>query len=110
MAQRGLPSQVEQLRDQVNSLKANLDTTLQMFEDLNGKMTDLAQEARQVATVLGKRPSGGGVPWGLFLTLALGAGAVWLISPGTFDTLRNFFQSQAQAVTGGTQQPQQPGG
>lgn len=105
MSHHGLPEQVEKLRGQVESLKTNLDQTLQSFEDLNRKTTDLAQEARQVVGLLGEERPAAGAPWGLFLTLALGAGIVWLISPETITSVRDFLTAQYRSVVGSIERP-----
>lgn len=102
MAQRSLPAETEQLRQQASRLKADLDETLKLIEDVSGQLTNLAQEARQVASVLGPMPAGSRFSWGLLLTLGLGAGIVWLISPGTFEMARKLVASQLQKVTGGS--------
>ncbi len=102
MGHRGLSQQVEHVRDQIDKLKSSLDQTMQSIEDLSSKTSDLAHEARQVADVLGEeRPSG--VPWGLLLTLALGAGIVYLISPDVITSIRDFITAQYQSIAGPTE-------
>ncbi len=104
MGHRGLSQQVEQLREQIDRLKSSLDQTMQSIEDVSSKTSELAQEARQVVDVLGEgRPTG--APWGLLLTLAAGAGIVWLISPETITSIGDFLKSQLQGVTGSPQRP-----
>ena len=104
MAHRPLSQQVEHLRDQVDSLKTSLDQTMQSFEDLSATTSDLAQEARQLVDVLGEGRAPG-VPWGLFLTLAAGAGIVWLISPETLTSISDFLAAQYRSVTGFPRRP-----
>jgi len=100
---RNLPEQIEHLRNEVDQLKQSLDQTLGTFEDLASKASSLVNEARQIADVLGEEPSPSGSFWGLLVILALGAGAVWLISPDTFAALGDFFKSQFRSFTASTQ-------
>jgi len=105
MAQAGLQRQVAHLRDQVDRLKNSLDQTLQSFENLSEQTGSLARDARELSNALGEGQPAGGVPWGLFLTLGLGAGIVWLISPETRASLRDFLTARYQNITGPTQHP-----
>jgi len=99
VSHRGLSQQVEHLRDQIEKLKSSLDLTMQSIEDVSAKTSELAQEARQVADALGEgRPTG--PPWGLFLTLVVAAGIVWLISPETLTSIGDFLKAQYRSVTG----------
>ena len=108
MSHRGLSTQIEQIRAQVENLKNSLDQTVQSLEDVSSRTTDLAQEARQMVDVLGETRAGGKFPWGLFLTLALGAGAVWLISPETITSVRDFLTAQVQRTVGGMEERHRP--
>ncbi|HUX87754.1 MAG TPA: hypothetical protein VMW65_12190 [Chloroflexota bacterium] len=100
MGQRNLPQQIERLHNQVDQLKQSLDQTLATFEDLTGKTSTLANEARQMVDVLGEEPQPSGGLWGLLVVVALGAGAIWLISPDTFNAIKDYFTSQTNAVSG----------
>lgn len=100
MGQKNLPQQIEHLRNQVDQLKQSLDQTLATFEDLTGKTSTLANEARQMVNVLGEESQPSGNLWGLLVVLALGAGAVWLISPDTFAAIKDFVTSQTNAMSG----------
>lgn len=97
MSRHGLSEQVEHLRKQVDALKTSLDHTVQSFEDITARTENLGQEARDIVGILGEGGESS-VPWGLFLTLALGAGIVWLVSPETFHGLIDFFKAQSRAL------------
>ena len=100
MGHRGMQEQLEQLPDEVDRLKSNLDQTLQTFEDLSAKTSDLAHEAREVVSVFGEESGGPSAAWGMIFLLAISAGAIWLISPETFRSIRDFLTAQYESVTG----------
>jgi len=99
MSRHGLPEQVERLREQVDALKASLDQTLQSLEYLTARTDDLGRSAREIVSVVGEeRPSP--IPWGLVLTLGLGVGIVWLVSPDTLSVMSDFFRAQFRHAVG----------
>ena len=93
MSRHGLSEQVARLREQVDTLKMSLDQTLQSLDYLTARSDDLSRSAREIVAVVGEeRPAP--IPWGLILTLGLGAEIVWLVSPDTFSVLSDFFKAQ----------------
>lgn len=99
MSRHGLSEQVERLREQVDTLKMSLDQILQSLDYLTARSDDLGRSAREIIAVVGEeRPAP--VPWGLILTLGLGTGIVWLVSPDSFSILSDFFRAQIHRAAG----------